>query len=174
MKIPARIEWAVEQLAPRPSDRILEIGCGPGVAASLICASLKTGRLTAIDRSAVAIARASERNARHVESGKAEFVQVALADAAFGERFDRIIAMHVNLFWLAPRKELAVTRRLIKPKGALYLFYEPFSDAALKATAEKLGARLKANGFRLCDTIVGRAGERPQLCVLAAPAESAT
>jgi protein-L-isoaspartate O-methyltransferase len=39
--IPKRIRWAVETLAVQPADRLLEIGGGPGLAASLICERLE-------------------------------------------------------------------------------------------------------------------------------------
>jgi protein-L-isoaspartate O-methyltransferase len=41
--VPARIAWAVDQLAVGEADRILEIGGGRGVAAALICAGLTQG-----------------------------------------------------------------------------------------------------------------------------------
>jgi protein-L-isoaspartate O-methyltransferase len=42
-KIPERIRWAVETLDIKGSERVLEIGGGPGVAASIICERLETG-----------------------------------------------------------------------------------------------------------------------------------
>src|SRR5688500_14126706 len=55
--VPERTTYAVEKLDVQPDDRILEIGCGRGMPAELICARLKHGSLTAIDRSAVASKR---------------------------------------------------------------------------------------------------------------------
>ncbi len=52
----ARLQAVVEQLDIRPGDRVLEIGCGHGVAATLICERLESGRLRRFDRSAKMIA----------------------------------------------------------------------------------------------------------------------
>jgi SAM-dependent methyltransferase len=128
--IPARIRWAVQILAPAPDDRLLEIGCGPGVAVSLVCEHLAGGRIVAVDRSATAIARAARRNAACVAAGKAILHTAALsslrpADLPGGlEGFDKVFAMNVNLFWVrSPARELALVRSLLRPGGALYLFY---------------------------------------------------
>jgi SAM-dependent methyltransferase len=128
--VPEHVRWAVERLSPGPDDQLLEIGCGPGVAVMLLCERLVSGRIVAIDRSATAISRATQRNAEHIAAGRAVLRAVALeelqpSDALAGvERFDKIFAMNVNLFWVrSPAKELDLLKRLLGPDGALYLFY---------------------------------------------------
>jgi SAM-dependent methyltransferase len=77
-KIADRFVWAVEMLELSPSDRLLEIGCGSGVAVSLICDRLSSGRIVAIDRSPAMIRLASKRNRAHLALGKAAFHAAAL------------------------------------------------------------------------------------------------
>jgi cyclopropane fatty-acyl-phospholipid synthase-like methyltransferase len=89
-----RLAWAVDVLDVRPSDRVLEVGCGHGVAASLVCERLDGGRLTAIDRSAKMIDMAKRRNEEHVAAGRAVFETVEMERASFGEeRFDKVFGV---------------------------------------------------------------------------------
>jgi ubiquinone/menaquinone biosynthesis C-methylase UbiE len=81
-----RLRSIVDQLDIRPDDRILEVGCGLGVAATLVCERLEGGRLTAIDRSPKMIEAARRRNAACIEAGKAEFLVAALEDLDLGDR----------------------------------------------------------------------------------------
>ena len=120
-KASERLAWAVETLAVAPGDRVLEVGCGHGVAASLVCERLGRGRLTAIDRSAKMIDLATRRNREHVAAGRARFEAVALEQADFGgERFDTIFGVHVAALWRS-QAALAVVRAHLAPAGALYI-----------------------------------------------------
>jgi hypothetical protein len=58
---------------------VLEIGGGPGVTASLVCARLDRGRLLLIDRSATAIERTLRRNPEHAASRRLALETVDLA-----------------------------------------------------------------------------------------------
>ncbi|MEV6817106.1 class I SAM-dependent methyltransferase [Micromonospora sp. NPDC051296] len=151
--VPERIRWAVETLAVKPTDRLLEIGCGGGVAVALLCPRLSTGRIVAIDRSETATARARRRNDADVRAGRATIRTVAFRPAdisAVGldsERFDTIFAINVNLFWTGPaRDELALVRRLLAPGGAVYLCYEPPRGRGDEITG-KVTSALAASGF---------------------------
>jgi ubiquinone/menaquinone biosynthesis C-methylase UbiE len=103
-------QWrAVEELDIQPGDRVLELGCGHGVAASLVCDKLGPGgHLTAIDRSPKMIHAATSRNAEHVAAGRATFVCTTFEEADFGnQRFDKVFGIH---FPPADRHDPAGTR----------------------------------------------------------------
>jgi hypothetical protein len=93
---------------------------------------LRAGRgRTAIDRSATAIARASARNACHVEAGRVVLHRVALADLADladvsepGDvgPFDKAFGVDVNVLWTG-RAERAceVLRAVVVPGGVVHV-----------------------------------------------------
>lgn len=122
-----RLRRVVDRLDVRPDDRVLEIGCGHGVAATMVCERLETGRLTAIDRSPKMVEAAERRNAAHVEAGRAEFLVATLEDADLGERrFDKIFAVRVGLFHREPDRARELAERWLAPGGRLVaVFDEP-------------------------------------------------
>jgi cyclopropane fatty-acyl-phospholipid synthase-like methyltransferase len=160
-----RFAWAAETLAVKPSDHVLEIGCGHGLAAALIAAKLRSGRLLAIDKSAKMIALAAKRNRALVKSGKVAFETAALEDFAIGRRrFSKIFAINVNLFWTDPAAGVPRVADWLRPRGRLYLFYQPPSGARIDRIAGILSRNLKQYGFtRLCVLIE----DAKMLCVMA-------
>ena len=147
--IPERIRWAVETLAVEPDERLLEIGGGPGVAASLVCERLNGGSLLLIDRSATAIERTRRRNLEHVASGRLTLETVDVTDFNPGKaQFDKAFAVNVNVFWTTPAtEELARIREALDHDGRLYLFYEMTSPARARQTVARVANALRANGF---------------------------
>ena len=116
---------AVDALEIQPGDRVLELGCGHGVAASLVCERLgDAGHLTAIDRSQKMIDAASERNADHVAADRASFIRTTFEDADFGdERFDVIFGIHFPpLLRHDPEGTRARVERLLAPGGRARFF----------------------------------------------------
>ncbi len=168
--IPERIRWAVETMGIRPADRILEIGCGRGTAVSLICERLGSGRITAIDRSITMVKLAEQRNQAHVAAGKAVFHAVALDAANLdGERFDTVFAINVNLFWVrSSTRELERVKRLLKPSGAMYLYYEPPDATRAAAIADRIAPFLTEHGF---NTTVSMAMTRRAMAVVCLKAQ---
>lgn len=148
-EIPARVTWTVEQLDVAPDDRILEIGCGPGVAVGLVCEQLDGGRITAIDRSAVAVERTRRRNAGCIAAGRAVVEQVDLA-AFRGEPdgFDKAFGININVFWTGGADpECAVLARVLRPGGAVHLVYGGPTPSGPRDVGPAVAASLSRYGF---------------------------
>lgn len=157
--VPARISWAVSVVAPAPADRVVELGCGPGVAAALVCERLTEGRMVAVDRSATAVARTSARNAAHVESGRLTVVrsEVDTLDLPPASA-DKVFAVNVNLFWTrAPVRELAVLKGVLREGGELFVLYGQGPTGADRVTPIIAGA-LRTGGFTGVEVLSADAG----------------
>src|SRR5205823_9100853 len=151
-KASERFVWAVDTLEVRPADRLLEVGCGHGVAVSLVCERLTTGTITAIDRSPKTIEMATRRNHEHVDAGRAVLEAVPLEDADLGDRrFDKVFAFNVAPFWRQPEAALGALREHVAQDGAVYIFWDARHSAPERARdlGNELADRLRESGFSL-------------------------
>ena len=174
-KASERFIWAVDTLEIRPADRLLEVGCGHGVAVSLVCERLTTGTITAIDRSPKMIEMATRRNREHVDSGRATLEAVALEDADLGDRrFDKIFAFNVAPFWLQPEAALGAVRRHLASDGAVYIFWDARHSAPGRARdlGNDLADRLRESRFSVDKVLVENLRPVPAVCVTGRPQPS--
>jgi ubiquinone/menaquinone biosynthesis C-methylase UbiE len=118
-----RLRAVVKELDIQPDDRVLEIGCGHGIAATLVCEHFEQGRLT--DRSQKMVDAATVRNAAHIAAGRAEFLVASLEDLDLGERrFDKVFAVRVGLFHREPERARRLVRAWLAPGGSVHSFYD--------------------------------------------------
>jgi ubiquinone/menaquinone biosynthesis C-methylase UbiE len=116
--------WTVNLLDVQPTDHILEVGFGPGIAIREVS---RRARYTAgVDFSRAMLAAASKRNAAAVGDGK---VDLRLGDAAQlpfdNASFDKAFSIHSIYFWRYPLLVLGEIRRVLKPHGRLVLTVLP-------------------------------------------------
>ncbi|MBN9267149.1 MAG: class I SAM-dependent methyltransferase [Hyphomicrobium sp.] len=126
--ISARLAELVDALPLRSGVRVLEIGCGPGVAAREISRRIGNGYVLAIDRSATAIKQAIAGSGPEIASGRLGFIQCAAEGFELGKgepRFDLAIAFRVGAFdGRHPEiEEMAIARvkAALKPKGRMFI-----------------------------------------------------
>ncbi|RWM08981.1 cyclopropane-fatty-acyl-phospholipid synthase family protein [Mesorhizobium sp.] len=127
-EISDRISAFVEALPLKPGLRVLEIGCGPGVAARAVARRIGYGFILAIDRSKKAIRLARAGSADEMALGRLDFRHVAIEDFALnpGEAlFDVAFAMRVGALDgrhpEARRAALARIKAALKPHGRLFI-----------------------------------------------------
>ena len=150
-QIPARIRWAVDFMDVQPNDHVLEIGCGPGAGAELICQRLETGKLFAIDRSESGVDRTRRRCKKYVDAGRLTVRQIDLATLRVPvKRLHKVYAFNVNLFWVRDcRDEVALLHERVLPGGVVHLFYDAARPEGVRTIMEKASAALADGGFRV-------------------------
>jgi SAM-dependent methyltransferase len=171
-KASERFVWAVNTLDVRPDDRLLEVGCGHGVAVSLVCERLTTGTITAIDRSPKMIEMATRRNRAYVEAGRAVLEATALEDADLGNRrFGKVFAFNVAPFWQQPEPALGVIREHLARDGTFYLFWDArhFAPGRARDLGNDLADRLREGGFSVDRVLVEDLRPVPAVCAMGRP-----
>ena len=171
-KASERFIWAVDTLDVRPADRLLEVGCGHGVALSLVCERLMTGTITAIDRSPKMIEMATRRNREHIDAGRAVLEAIALEDADLGDqRFDKVFAFNVAPFWLQPEVALGAVRDHLARDGTVSIFWDARHSAPERARAlgDELAGRLREGGLTVDRVLVEDLRPVPAVCVTGRP-----
>lgn len=168
-KASERQSWAVEVMGVKPNDTLLEIGCGYGVAVSLVCAKLDGGHIIAVDRSPKMIEHATRRNAEYIERGLASVQTAALHEADLGSsRFDKIFAIHVPVFLRGnPDRDLEIIRARLVPGGSFFLPYQSLVPEQANSTAQLLSAKLDRNGFTVTDVVIENLSSGRVGCVIA-------
>src|SRR5271166_2378520 len=102
-----RNAWAVSLMDVQPSDRVLEIGFGPGIAIREIARRTTRGQVVGIDRSAVMRAQAARRNASAIRAGRVSLMIASIDDPpTFDHPFDKVLAVNNMGMWSEPALRL--------------------------------------------------------------------
>ena len=142
--MPSRHEVIVEQLELRPTDRVIEVGCGHGVTATLVLARLTSGCYTGVDRSSTMIAAAASRNADAAAAGRATFVHEELETFAGGPA-DVVFAARVRE--VATPSGIAAAHRWLGSGGRLLLAIDAPALARARAGADAASHLVRQAGF---------------------------
>lgn len=152
--------WAIETLAPKPGEHILDLGTGHGAALGELAARTHpAGSVTGVDPSELMTRMAASRNSDLVRSGQVRVVHASADNLPFEDNFfDRAMAVHVLYFWRDLAKPLEELARVLKPEGVLVLLFRSQGDPRVGAfpeevytfrTVGEVTAALEAAGFRI-------------------------
>ena len=148
----ARNRWAVQLLDVQPTDRVIELGCGPGVAVAALAARAVQGLVVGVDQSRVMIGQAGRRNAAAVRAGRVRLVEAPVERLSVDDGpFDAALAVNTVGMWPEPAVRLRELCRLLRPGGRIALVWQPRCPGANAATtaaaAEELATLLTEAGF---------------------------
>lgn len=160
---------ALEALAPAATDRVLEVGFGPGEGLQALARQVPDGEIHGIEGSAEMLRQAARRNAGTLACGRmtlleGDFRHLPWPDATF----DKVLAVNVAYFFDAEGRAMAEIRRVLRPGGRVVLYVTdretmarwPFagSDTHVTYDAHGLGELLGRCGFA---QVVVRAARLP-------------
>jgi ubiquinone/menaquinone biosynthesis C-methylase UbiE len=135
--------WVVSLLDVQPTDRVLEIGFGPGVAIAELARCATRGHIYGIDHSEVMVGQASKRNAAAIRAQRVELLHTSVDRLPrFDEPLDAILAVNSVGFWPNPADQLGKLRGLLRPGGRIALASQPRCAGATADTTAQAGREL--------------------------------
>jgi ubiquinone/menaquinone biosynthesis C-methylase UbiE len=141
----ARNRWAVDLLNVQPTDRVIELGCGPGVAIAALATRATHGLVVGVDASRVMIAQAGRRNKAAVAAGRVRLINAPVERLSVRDGlFDAALAVNTVGIWPEPAARLSELGQLLRPGGRIALVSQPRCPGATAATTAAAAAELAA------------------------------
>jgi arsenite methyltransferase len=148
--------FVVQQLELTPTDRVLEVGFGGGVALQSMITT--AAYVAGVARSPAMVQRATARVAGAVSAGRAEFRQGSVEALPFGAAtFGKACTVNTVYFWTSLNVGFAELHRVLSPGGRLVVGFLPKewmdrmgfpSDIFTSRTPEEVIGTLTDAGFR--------------------------
>ena len=118
--------WTIAVLNAQPTDHILELGFGAGVALQRLTQIVTRGRIEGVDYSRTMVRLARKRNASAIKRGQVVIHHGDVIDLSFdNETFDKVYSIHCIYFWRQPTAILQSVLRVLKPGGTFTLTILP-------------------------------------------------
>lgn len=151
--------WIVDLLDVRGEDRLLDVGCGPGVAVQVLADRAR--HVAGIDPSEVMLRQAMRRNSAVISRGRVELHQASADRMPFeAASFDKVLASNSMHLWPDASAGLRELSRVLRPAGQLALAFTTYSGQPRQGVPE----RIASAGFSDCRVIE----TDEAFCVLAA------
>ena len=122
-------EGTLAYLALKPTDHVLEVGCGHGRTIWRAAAATPNGRVVGLDPSPTMVRMAHRRNHAAVTQGRVRLDQGDAASLPYADAsFDKVCATHTLYFWTDLERVARELGRVLKHDGRLVLGFGDDGD----------------------------------------------
>jgi ubiquinone/menaquinone biosynthesis C-methylase UbiE len=150
------IGWGIERLPIRPTDTILDVGCGSGRGINSLAARARGGKVYGIDHSSDSVATARQTNAALIRSGSVDIRLGSVSNLPFApDSFDLVTAVETHYYWPNPPNDFREIMRVVKPGGTFVIIAETHrrnGDAIQPLVMRMLGGKCPS-AEELCDQL---------------------
>lgn len=163
--------WALEPLDIADDSQVLDIGCGGGLAMSLLRQKFNGGVVAGVDYSPTAVEETTKFNESAVERGECTVTQGSVSELPFeSSHFVLVTAFETVYFWPELTQDFGEVLRVLRPGGRFLVFnatdgltkeHESWAEQIEGMriyTADELCAMLREAGFAepVVDTCEGK------------------
>jgi SAM-dependent methyltransferase len=149
--------WSTDLLGLAPTDRVLEIGFGAGLALAQIMRRVEQGWAVGVDRSPAMIRAAAWRNRAAIRRGRLRLLRCDLAHLPFGTgQFDKILSIHTFYFWPDAHALCLQLSTMLAPGGRLVI---TFATAQTLVSGERIWWPIQGQAEALVDQL----GQHPSI-----------
>jgi ubiquinone/menaquinone biosynthesis C-methylase UbiE len=123
--------WTIGMMGVQPADHILDIGCGGGMAVSLLSRAAPEGFVAGVDYSQEMVRQANRRNEEAVKRGRVEVRHGDAMALPYGDNtFDAVCGIETFYFWPDPLQGLREAYRVLKAGGRIAITLEMSKESA--------------------------------------------
>ena len=167
----ARNQWALSLLDIQPTDRILEIGFGPGWAVQKASKLAYEGLVAGVDRSMTMVKQAAMRNRLEIKSGHVSLRLGTATEIPFGNGvFNKVYAVNSFHEWDNPMLGLQEIRRVLTRGGFLLIVEHPHemsTETKIQELQTSLSEKLSKTDFIHIQLEIKHIQKRPALAMQA-------
>jgi ubiquinone/menaquinone biosynthesis C-methylase UbiE len=143
--------WMVDCLAVGGHDRVIDVGCGPGLAVAY-AAEATLGPVVGVDASETMVRHAGRRNRAAARQGRVEIRRADAARLPYPDaHFSKAGSLNSLQFWPSPEQGLAELYRVLEPGGRVAVVLMARSDDPEGPSSPpwiaETAARMEAAGF---------------------------
>ena len=166
-----RISWAVALLNVQPTDCVLEIGYGPGVAIQILGGLATEGFIYGVDRSQLMFEQAERRNRKLIRAGRVRLMAASASQLlSFDRTIDKVLDINSFQFWDDQVAVLAEIRKRLSRGGIIAIAHQPRNQGATEQDTIKAGQRisghLAAAGYQDVRVEIKHMKPVPVVCVI--------